>query len=165
MINVKVKGANTIIRNAGSAKHAGKMGARLGLNGCVKLIKKRATEIVMSRSKYPYTKSGRPENKAIATSWDYTNPEYKAGSVEVVLVNYSPHAKYVEFGTTGPIVSNSGKPLHFRDPGTGRWVTVWSVKGQQPMHFLYDAIQDKKSECIDIFKDDITYWLRTNIRR
>ena len=60
----------------------------------------------------------------------------------------APHAHLVEFGTKGPRMSKSGKPMRFRS-ASGQWVSAKTVAAMPAARFFERAVRSHGTRAID----------------
>lgn len=60
----------------------------------------------------------------------------------------APHAHLVEFGTKGPRIGKSGKPMRFRT-ASGQWVSAKVVAAMPASRFFQRAVQSHGRKAID----------------
>jgi len=159
-LEVKVK--DLVTKQLIRTTHGIEQGTMIGVRNSLRVVKEQANANLLSTTSDINPQSGRktPEKK-ISQGWEYEEPTIKGIAIEGTLMNTSPHANYVEYGTgtrsdlgSRDVAAKGGKPLKFK-VGPNQWVTKWAVAGQMPKAFLRNAIMTQKNNIPTIISDAI----------
>jgi len=155
-LKIKVVGREKIISKLRILQTLVEGGAVKGLRESMDDIEKASSDYLDNMTNWG-TSQVRIDD-SINENWIREGPEVKGGLIQACLGNKSPHAFFVEAGTTGPIIPKGDKPLYFIY--RGEEVSTWAVGGQPPKSYFRTGIQLAKP----LARDHIRESIRGNIR-
>lgn len=162
MINIEVKGIKKVNRKLTKIKGNTFKAIRQSIDEGANNIQKGAEQFLQANSNSSkWWGGGQGQSisrldESINRNWIFypeNGAAIKGDFIYRTIGNTSPHAHMVEAGTNSPITSVGGGKLYFWNGD--KWISTWSVRGQEGKHYLQHGINMSKDWIIDNMKTNI----------
>jgi hypothetical protein len=133
-------------------------GSKAGMKDSLEYMQKEATQNLRDSSKG----AGRFPNEAIENNWDILDVVSKGGVLTQDLINTSPHAIFVEYGTAGKGEFSTTDMIRPTGDGPmifhyyGRWIRKHEVQGQSPKAYLRNAAASSPPKILSSIAEEIS---------